>query len=99
MDYEFKTTFWLDFTIADAFGTTAVEDTYKRAFDEWHDNTEYITELCLVLNWKIWQHHVREDEKSQKLARLYDRLYFKLYDWCSENLEGDDLSYFYSTLD
>jgi len=32
MDYEFKTTFWMDFTIADAFGLDAVRDTFKRSF-------------------------------------------------------------------
>lgn len=33
--YEFKTTFWIDFTIADQFGLEAVKDTYERAFNEW----------------------------------------------------------------
>ena len=31
MDYEFKTTFWTDFTIADHFGLDAVKDTYQSA--------------------------------------------------------------------
>ena len=33
-DYPYKTTFFQDFSIADAFGLSAVEDTYKRAFEE-----------------------------------------------------------------
>ncbi len=32
MGYEQKTTFWMDFSIADKFGIAAIKDTYKRAF-------------------------------------------------------------------
>lgn len=38
METEFSTTFWSDFSIADAFGVNAVKDTYKRAFKEWKDD-------------------------------------------------------------
>lgn len=95
MGYEPKTTFWQDFSIADTFGPEAVRDTYKRAFDEWHTNTEFVTELTLVLNWKIWQHYGRREE----LAVVYDELWKKCDRWCCDNLTGEDLSYFYSTTD
>ena len=32
--YKPITTFWSDFSVADAFGTSAVADTFKRAFEE-----------------------------------------------------------------
>ena len=54
MSYEFKTTFWMDFTIADKFGIEAVKDTFKRAFSEW--KTDYITVIgkldtgCVIKN-------------------------------------------------
>lgn len=32
--YQPKTTFWMDFSIADRFGTEAIVDTYERAFKE-----------------------------------------------------------------
>lgn len=69
MDYEFKTTFWQDFTIADAFGTEAITDTYRRAFKEWKSNYIYLTELVIVLNWKIWQHY---NEENFVFAKIYD---------------------------
>lgn len=53
--YKFKTTFWSDFSIADRFGVRAVQDTFNRAFSEWKSNVIYLTELVLVLNWKIYQ--------------------------------------------
>lgn len=33
--YTCKTTFWMDFSIADRFGAAAVKDTFNRAFAEW----------------------------------------------------------------
>lgn len=95
MDYEFKTTFWSDFTIADAFGTEAIKDTFNRAFKHWKDNYEYLTELVLVLNWKIWQHY----EKNETYAKLYNELWIKADNYGLDNLKGDELNYFIRTLD
>lgn len=52
--YETFTTFWEDFSIADVFGTNAIEDTYNRAFNEWRNNYQYLTELVMILNWKLY---------------------------------------------
>ncbi len=93
--YQPKTTFWQDFSIADAFGEKAVRDTYKRAFEEWKTDVVYLTELVLVLNWKIWQLH----EINEPLARVYDELWRKADEWCGENLKGDDAKYYYRTTD
>jgi hypothetical protein len=66
--YQPKTTFWMDFSIADRFGIEAIIDTYERAFKEWHTNHIYLTELVMVLNHKIWQWY----EKNDAIARVYD---------------------------
>lgn len=60
--YTVQTTFWEDFTIADRFGLSAIRDTYNRAFKEWNENYKFLTELVLVLNHKIWQHHKSHPE-------------------------------------
>ena len=93
--YEFKTTFWQDFTIADVFGSSAVKDTFVRAFSEWKNNVEYLTELVLVLNWKIWQHY----EENPALAKEYDELWRKAQDYAYDNLKGEELDYFWQTTD
>ncbi len=93
--YKTKTTFWEDFTIAEKFGAEAIEDTYKRAFTEWKSNTEYLTELVLVLNWKIWDWYQKNDE----FGRLYDQLWKEADGYAVENLKGDDLTYFLNTTD
>lgn len=95
MDYKLKTTFMMDFDIANAFGESAVKDTYERAFKEWKTNTEYITEFSMVLNWQIWKNY----ERNESLARLYDKLWRKVDGWCMDNLKGEDLQYYIKTTD
>lgn len=94
--YEPKTTFYTDFSIADAYGENGVKDTYHRAFNEWKHNTEYLTELVMVLNWKSWEH---SDRGNFALCQLYCDLYEEAHDWCLNNLKGDDLEYYIRTTD
>ena len=93
--YETKTTFWEDFSIADVFGIDAVKDTYNRAFKGWKDNCEYLTELVMVLNWKVWQHY----ENNEPLARVYNDLWQKADSYAVNNLKEEELEYFYRTTD
>lgn len=93
--YKPKTTFYTDFSIADHFGKEAIMETYERAFNQWKHNVEYVTELSMALNWKIWEHHT----KNESIARLYDTLWRKIDKWCMENLKGDDISYYIRTTD
>lgn len=93
--YEPKTTFWSDFSIADKFGLSAVQDTFNRAFDEWKDNYIYLTELVLVLNWKMWQHY----EHNEQLARLYESLWGQADEYAFQNLKDNELEYFIQTTD
>lgn len=95
MGYTPKTTFWNDFTIADAFGVSAIQDTFDRSFRDWKGNIEYLTELVLVLNHKIWQHH----ETNESLASLYEKLWRYVDGWCMDNLKDDDLKYFLDVTD
>ena len=94
--YETMTTFWNDFTIADAFGASAIKDTYNRAFEEWKSNYKHLTELVLVLNWKLWQHYEQND---MALAELYNDLWQQADAYACENLKGEELKYFYEVTD
>lgn len=94
--YEVRTTFWEDFTIAERLGIDAIEDTYNRAFEAWRENTEYITELAIVLNHRLWMHY---DADRQGLARVYDELWRACDMWCVENLKGEDYNYYIRTTD
>lgn len=95
--YEPKTTFWDDFSIADKFGPDAVADTFKRAFNEWKKNIEYLTELSLVLNHKIFQWY----EKNDRLAELYNKLWREVDDYAygEGNLSEKERDYYFQITD
>lgn len=94
--YEMTTTFWDDFSIADAFGVSAIEDTFNRAFDEWKSNYVYLTELVIVLNLKIWQHYERGNEE---FAKVYNDLWLNADEYACDNLTGDEANFFYRVTD
>ena len=94
--YTQQTTFWMDFTIADAFGINAIKDTYRRASKEWKNDKVYMTELVMVLNWKCWVHYERG---NNRLAETYSDLYYKARELAFITLKGDDLKYFIQTTD
>ena len=93
--YKPITTFYTDFSIADKFGVEAIKDTYKRVFQEWKYDYKYITELAMVLNWKLWRWYGKNDE----LSILYDSLWKEIDGWCIDNLKGKELEYYYKTTD
>ena len=94
--YKQITTFFTDFSIADHFGLSAIKDTYKRAFEGWKMNYKYLTELVMVLNWKLWQHH---EEGNEAYEELYTKLWEEADAYACDNLKGAELSYFYRTTD
>lgn len=95
MNNEFTTTFWTDFTIADAFGKSAVKDTFNRAFEEWKSDYRYLTDLVMVLNHKIWEHY----EKGSPLAEVYNGLWEKADSYAMDHLKDEEMAYFLRVTD
>lgn len=93
---EFTTTFWMDFSIADRFGISAIKDTFNRAFKEWKHDYRYLTDLVLVLNHKIWQHW---EDGNEAVARVYNDLWDKARDYATENLKGEEFQYYWRMTD
>lgn len=93
--YKPLTTFYEDFSIADAYGAGAIRDTYERAFNEWKSDYKFLTELVMALNWKIFEHY----EKNKPYAKIYDELWRKAEEYAANNLDGEELRYFYRTTD
>ena len=89
-------TFWMDFTIADAFGVNAIKDTFNRAFKEWKGDYQMLTALVVTLNHKIWQHY---EHHNDDLAKLYDSLWRQAEDYALTNLKDDELQYYYDITD
>ena len=96
LGYKVLYTFYEDFTIADRFGPKAVKETYARVLkDAKIMGYKALTELTMVLNHKIWFLY----KSNKPLAQLYNELWEKTEDYCYDNLKGDELTYFYHTLD
>lgn len=94
--YKPKTTWYMDFSIADVFGAGAVRATYMDALMNCeYLGHEYLTELVMVLNWKIFEHY----EKNNELAELYNDLWEQAGDHAFETLTGDELDYYLRTID
>lgn len=93
-----KTTFWTDFSIAERYGAVEVLDTFDRAFKEWKSNIEYLAELSLVLNHKIWYWH---EKNNEYLAKAYNKLWQEIEDYAygEGNLTEEEQSYYFRTTD
>ena len=96
MEYEYKTTFWNDFTIADKFGLNAIQDTFNRAFNEWKTDYVYLTDLVMVLNHKLWKHY---EAGNNDFAVLYDKLWKEADEYACENLKGKEAEYYFNVTD
>ena len=94
--YKFISTFWNDFAIADHFGPDAVRDTYYRAFNEWKGDYKMLTELVLVLNWRIW---FWWEKCAKEEAKLYDELWQNTADYAESHLKGKEYEYYFDMTD
>ena len=94
--YTQRTTFWDDFTLAEKIGLPAIEKTYRNAFNSWKTDVVFITELVLVLNWKmLYMDEKHMDDESS----IYFKCWKELYDWCERHLEAGAYLYFISVAD
>ena len=94
--YTQRTTFWDDFTIAEKFGVSAIKDTYKNAFTSWKTDVVFITELVLVLNWKML--YMDERHMTEKSV-MYYKCWVELSNWCERHLEAGAYEYFLNVTD
>lgn len=97
--YEMTTTFFSDFSIANSFGLTAIQDTWNRAFAEWKDNYVYLSELSIVLNIMMWKHYDEKLKVQSETCELYKKLYMRTDDYAYTNLKGEELKFYFKLLD
>lgn len=96
LGYKQITTYFSDFSIADAFGPKAIKDTYKRGLEWAKTNYKILTEFVMVLNWKLWQHW---EEGHEEIAKLYNDLWEEARNYAYKHLKGKELEYYYETTD
>ena len=91
-----ETTFNMDFAIADRFGVNAVKDTFNRAFKEWKNDAQYLTELVMVLNHRCWYWY---DAGKMALSKVYSDLFYKAQVYAYDHLKGEELKFFLEVTD
>lgn len=90
------TTFYSDFTIAELIGgIKGIKDTLNNAKKNWKGNVDYMSELVVVLNHKIWEHY----SHNQTLAKVYDKLWRETDDFCRKHFKGEELTKYYNYID
>lgn len=96
--YKPISTYYTDFGIAEWYGEDAIRDTYDRAIENWSDSIEWMTEIVMVLNWKIWEHY---HGGNDKLARFYDELWREAQEEVYKRFDNDKeaMAYYYRTID
>ena len=94
--YTQRTTFWDDFTLAEKLGLLAIERTYRNAFNSWKTDVVFITELVLVLNWKML--YMDERHMTEKSV-MYYKCWVELSNWCERHLEAGAYEYFIAVTD
>jgi len=116
LGYKPISTLWTDFSIADAapqFGLDAIEAiraTWKAAVTALRSDYKMMTELVMVLNHKIWQHHdaairakseglLNRRDHHMRLAKEYDAAWRATDEWCCEHFTGEAAEYYYETTD
>ena len=95
LGYKLESTFWEEFSIAETYGPDAIREHYEMVFSQWKDSLKYLTELVLVLNWKIATWFGVDDQ----IGLTYDELWAEADAYALKTLKGDDLHYYLSTLD
>ena len=105
-DYERKTTYTSDFSIAEwcvpVEGMSAIADTLKNALGNWRDNIEWFAEILLVVNLKSWEHAARN---NNKYGQMYSDLYYMVqslyFDWFDESNKkhSEAIQYYYDYVD
>lgn len=94
--YKPITTFYTDFSIADHFGELAIKDTYERGLETATAmGYKELTEFVMVLNWKIWEHY----ETNEKYGKLYNDLWATASKYAMDTLKGEELHYYFITVD
>jgi len=105
-DYERKTTYTSDFSIAEwcvpVEGMKAIASTLRNALTIWRDNIEFFAEIIIVLNMKSWEHAARG---NNEYGKMYSDLYYMVrdlyFDWFDKDNKQHDkaMEYYYDYVD
>lgn len=88
--YKPHANFYVDFSMAEPFGISAIANVYNRLFSQYKNNTVYLTELSMAINWKIYEHY----DKEKQLTKFYQSIWEQIDGYCKENLQKPYIDYY-----
>ena len=88
--YKPRANFYLEFSMAEPFGISAIANTYNRIFAKSKDSVGYITELSMAVNWKVYEHC----DKNVSYAKFYQSIWEQVDNYCNQSLKGINLEYY-----
>ena len=90
------TNWWDTFTEAEEDSIITIDNTFNRLLNIAKNDYKKLTELVMITNWKLWQHHHFGNEE---LSMFYQKLYEEADVYACNHLKGDELLYFFRTVD
>lgn len=91
-------TFYSDLSVGEQAGLEGVKTTYDMVMEGWSQDYKAFTEFVMALNWKSWA-HATKGVAVTPMAKLYVDLFYKAKKYAETHLKGEELAYFYSTID
>ena len=95
--YRSKTKLYDCYSIADKKNQKTLEELFKVTFAVAKTDYEYLIELVMVLKYRLWYWHTNRPESPY--VSTYATYYNKVSEWAAENLEGEELRYYFSVSD
>ena len=95
-EYVPRTTWWHDFNEAEKDGIIDIKNTFNKFFEIAKQDYKKLTELVMITNWKLWQYH---ELGNEELSMFYQKLYEEADVYACNHLKGDELIYFFRTVD
>lgn len=82
--------------MTDLFSVMAIKDTYKNSMQYAKTNYKYLTELSLVLNYRLWMH---DRNGSKVIAKVYDEIWHKCHNYVINNMKGEEFRFYDDAID
>lgn len=88
--YKPHANFYIEFSMSEPFGISAIASVYDRLFFKVKDDYICLTELSMVINWKVYEHY----DKKDWMVKLYQSIWDQIDTYCKQNLPDRELEYY-----
>jgi len=93
--YKPHTNYYLQFSMAEPYGISAIANVFNNIFSDCKYNTVSVTELAMAVNWKIYEHY----DKEKQLAHFYQSIWDQVDNYCKGTLTDSNLRYYQKTIE